>query len=130
MVTDPIGDLIIRLKNGSDAKKPFVIISYSRFGENVIHALKKAGYVSTIEKKGKPFSREMEVTLVYFDTGARIHGVERISKPSRRVYAKSIDLRVYRSGFGNTFLSTSKGIMTDVEARKNKLGGEVLFKIW
>jgi len=130
MVTDPISDLIIRLKNGSEAKKPFVLISYSRFAESVAHALKKAGYVAGIEKKGKPFSREIEVGLVYFETGARIHGVERVSKPSRRVYMKSSDIRMYRSGFGNTFLSTPKGIMTDVEARKNKVGGEVLFKIW
>ena len=130
MVTDPISDLIIRLKNGSDAKKPFVLITYSKFSENVAHALKKAGYVATVEKKGNPFTRELELGLVYFETGARINGVERISKPSRRVYMKSGDIRMYRSGFGNTFLTTPKGIMTDVEARKNKVGGEVLFKIW
>jgi small subunit ribosomal protein S8 len=130
MVTDPISDLIIRLKNGSDAKKPFVLISYSKFSENVAHALKKAGYVATIEKKGNPFTRELSLGLIYFDTGSRINGVERVSKPSRRVYMKSGDIRTYRSGFGNTFLTTPKGIMTDVEARKNKVGGEVLFKIW
>jgi small subunit ribosomal protein S8 len=130
MVTDPISDLIIRLKNGSDAKKLSVLVSYSKFAENIAHALKKAGYVTTIEKKGKPFTRELEIGLVYFETGARINGVERVSKPSRRVYMKSGDIRMYRSGFGNTFLTTPKGIMTDAEARKNKVGGEVLFKIW
>ncbi|MFA6294822.1 MAG: 30S ribosomal protein S8 [Candidatus Paceibacterota bacterium] len=130
MVTDPISDFIIRLKNSSNAKKPFVIVSQSKFVENVAHALKKAGYVSTIEKKGKPFTRELEIGLVYFATGARIHGVERISKSSRRIYVRSGDIRSYRSGFGNTFLSTPKGIMTDVEAKKNNVGGEVLFRIW
>lgn len=130
MVTDPISDLIIRLKNGSDAKKLSVLISYSKFAENIAHALKKAGYVATIEKKGKPFTRELEIGLVYFETGARINGVERVSKPSRRIYLKSGDIRMYRSGFGNTFLTTPKGIMTDAEAKKNKVGGEVLFKIW
>jgi len=130
MVTDPISDLIIRLKNGSDAKKPFVIVSQSKFAENVAHALKKAGYVSTIEKKGKPFAKDLEIGLVYFSTGARIHGVERISKSSRRIYMRSGDIRSYRSGFGNIFLSTPKGIMTDVDAKKNNVGGEVLFKIW
>lgn len=130
MVTDPISDLIIRLKNGSDAKKPSVAISYSKLSENVIHALKKAGYVSAVEKKGKPFTREMEVVLVYFATGARIHGVERISKSSRRIYMKSSDIRSFKSGFGNTFFSTPKGIMTDVDAKKNNVGGEALFKIW
>ena len=130
MVTDPISDLIIRLKNGSEAKKPSVLISYSRFAESVAHALKKAGYVAGIEKKGKPFSREIEVGLVYFETGARIHGVERVSKPSRRIYRKYSDIRVFKSGYGNTFLSTPKGIMIDQEAKKLKVGGEVLFKIW
>lgn len=130
MVTDPISDLIIRLKNGSDARKSSVVVSRSKFTENVVHALKKAGYVSTIEKKGKDFSRELEVGLIYFDKEPRIHGVERVSKSSRRIYLKAEDIRMYRSGFGNTFISTSKGIMIDVEAKKNKVGGEVLFKIW
>ncbi len=130
MVTDPISDFIIRIKNSSDAKKPFVIVSYSKFAENIAHALKKAGYISTVEKKGKVFTRELELGLIYMDYGPRIRGAERISKPSRRVYLKAEDIRMYRSGFGNSFISTSKGIMTDVEAKKNKVGGEILFKIW
>jgi small subunit ribosomal protein S8 len=130
MVTDPISDFIIRIKNSSDAKKSSVIVSYSKYAESVAHALKKAGYVSTVEKKGKEFTRDLELGLIYSESGPRIHGVERISKPSRRVYLKASDIRMYRSGFGNSFISTSKGIMTDVEAKKNKVGGEILFKIW
>ena len=131
MVTDPISDLIVRLKNGSDARTPVVSITYSKFALNVAHALKKAGYVTTVEKKGKPFTNEIEVGIM---TGVgnepRIHGVERISKPSRRVYMKSGDIRTFRSGFGNSFLSTPKGIMIDQEAKKFKVGGELLFRIW
>jgi small subunit ribosomal protein S8 len=131
MVTDPIADLIVRLKNGSDAKKPIVEIVYSKFAENVAHALKKAGYVTHVEKKKqKDLVKGIELGLVYFDGEPRIHGVERISKSSRRIYQKASDIRMYRSGFGNTFLSTPKGVMVDVEAKKNKVGGEVLFKIW
>jgi small subunit ribosomal protein S8 len=130
MVTDPISDLIIRIKNGSDAQKPVVTVMYSKFVENVAHALKKAGYISSVTKKGKVFTKDLELGLIHLDTGARINGVERISKPSRRVYIRSQDIRMYRSGFGNSFISTSKGIMTDVEAKKNKVGGELLFKIW
>jgi len=130
MVTDPISDFIIRIKNSSDAKKSSVIVSYSKYAESVAHALKKAGYISKVEKKGKDFTRDLELSLIYSDNGPRIHGAERISKPSRRIYLKSSDIRMYRSGFGNSFISTSKGIMTDVEAKKNKVGGEVLFKIW
>lgn len=130
MVTDPISDLIIRLKNGSNAGNPTVEVTYSKFAENIVHALKKAGYVSSVEKKGKTFTRNLIVGLVYFENSARIHGVERVSKPSRRIYQKSNDIRTYKSGFGNTFLSTPKGIMIDVEAKKHKVGGEILFKIW
>ena len=130
MVTDPISDLIIRLQNASFAGKATVAVPYSKFAENVAHALKKAGYINSVEKAGKLFDRELLLGIVYFESGPRIHGVERISKSSRRVYQKSSDIRMYRSGFGNTFLSTPKGIMIDQEAKKNKVGGEVLFKIW
>ena len=132
MIIDPISDLIIRLKNSSDAKKAVVDVSYSKFADNVAHALKKAGYVTTIDKKKVgAFTRMLTLGLVYDADGqARIHGVERISKSSRRMYQKASDIRMYRSGFGNTFLSTPKGIMSDIEAKKNKVGGEILFKIW
>lgn len=131
MVTDPISDFIIRLKNSSDAHKAVVEIRYSKFAENVAHALKKAGYIGSIEKKGKKYTEVLELAISYIaENEPRIHGVQRISKPSRRIYQKSSDIRTYRSGFGNTFLSTPKGILPDIEAKKNKVGGEVLFKIW
>lgn len=131
MVTDPISDFIIRLKNGSDAKKTVVSVPYSKFVDNVAHALKKAGYVESVEKKGKDLDRTLEISMLYAaGSGPRIHGVERISKSSRRVYQKATDIRTYRSGFGNTFYSTPKGVLTDIEAKRVKVGGEVLFKIW
>ncbi|MDE1975414.1 MAG: 30S ribosomal protein S8 [Patescibacteria group bacterium] len=136
MITDPISDLIIRLKNGSDADKTVVEVPYSRFAENVAHALKKAGYVRSVENAGKDFKKSLEINLTYFEAAAgsgrqaRIHGVERLSKPSRRMYWKCSDIRSYRSGYGNAFLSTPKGVLSDAEARKAKVGGEVLFRIW
>jgi small subunit ribosomal protein S8 len=131
MITDPISDLIIRLKNGSDARMPAVEVIHSKFAESVAHALKKAGYVSSIEKKStKTPASTLSLGLVYINGAPRIHGVERISRPSRRLYQKSSDIRMYRSGFGNTFLSTPKGVLVDMDAKKNKVGGEVLFKIW
>jgi small subunit ribosomal protein S8 len=90
--------------------------------------LKKAGYLRSVEKSKT--KREIELGLVFFDGEPRIHGVERLSKPSRRLYQKASDIRSVRSGFGNLVLSTSKGVMTDMEAKKLKLGGEILFKIW
>jgi len=131
MITDPISDLVIRLKNGSNARKAVVTVPYTKFADNVVHALKKAGYVAAIEKKGKEIvGKTLEVALVYGNGGARIHDVERISKPSRRVYQRSSDIRTYKSGFGDVILSTPKGILTGEDAKKQKVGGEVLFKIW
>jgi small subunit ribosomal protein S8 len=131
MVTDPVSDLIVRLKNASDAKKATVIVMNSKLSSNIAHALKKSGYVTTVEKKGKGVFQELELGIVTDEVnGARIHGVERVSKPSRRIYRKYSDIRIFRSGYGNTFLSTPKGIMVDHEAKKLKVGGEVLFKIW
>ncbi len=131
MVTDPISDLITRLKNASDAKKATVVVINSKLSLNVAHALKKAGYVTTVEKKGKGDWKELELGIVSNEIdGQRIHGVERVSKSSRRVYRKYTDIRVFRSGFGNTFFSTPKGILVDHEAKRLKVGGEVLFKIW
>lgn len=128
MVTDPISDLIIRLKNSSDAKKATVTVIASKLTENIAHVLKKAGYISSVEKSKT--KRELELGIISFDGVPRINGVERISKPSRRLYQKASDIRSFRSGFGNTIFTTSKGIMTDVDAKKLKLGGEILFKIW
>ncbi len=128
MVTDPISDLIIRIQNAARAKKASVTVLHSKFSESVAYLLKKAGYLSSVEKQKD--KRELVLGLVYFDGESRIHGVERISKPSKRLYQKSRDIRSYRSGFGNIILSTPKGVLTDVEARKLKVGGEILFKIW
>lgn len=119
--------MIIRLKNASLAKKSSVVVKKSKLTESIAHSLKKAGFVGDISKNEKG---ALEISLLYVGNEGRIHDAERISKPSRRIYQKASDLRSYRSGFGNYFVSTTKGIMTDVEARKNKVGGEVLFKIW
>lgn len=128
MVTDSVSNLIIRIKNASDAKKALVAVPHTKLVENIAHALKKTGYISSVQKNKD--THELELGIVYFDGNPRINGVERISKSSRRIYMKAGDIRVFRSGFGNTFLSTPKGIMVDMDAKKLKVGGEVLFKIW
>lgn len=128
MVTDPIADLIIRLKNASDVHKPTVVVTQTKLTESIAFALKKAGYVASVDKNKD--TRELKLSLVYFAGEPRIHGVERISTSSRRMYQGYNDIRTFRSGFGNTFLSTPKGVLMDMEAKKNKVGGEVLFKIW
>lgn len=130
MVTDPISDFITRIKNASDARKAVVSMPYSTLKENIAHVLVKGGYLTTIEKKGKKVDKTLEVGIVYIGSTPRVNGVDRISKPSRRIYQKSKDIRMFKSGFGNFVYSTPQGILLDVDAKKSKVGGEVLFKIW
>ena len=130
MVTDPISDFITRIKNASDAGKASVSIQYSALKENIAHVLLKGGYISAIDTKGKQIDKTLEITLTYMGNEPRVHGIDRISKSSRRIYQKSKDIRMFKSGFGNVILSTPKGILLDADAKKHKVGGEVLFKIW
>jgi len=130
MVTDPISDFITRIKNASDAGKASLSMPYSSLKENIAHVLAKGGYVDGINTKGKGIEKTLEITLTYMGNEPRVHGVDRISKSSRRIYQKSKDIRMFKSGFGNIILSTPKGVLLDVDAKKFKVGGEVLFKIW
>jgi small subunit ribosomal protein S8 len=130
MVTDPISDFITRIKNASDAGKDSLSMPYSSMKENIAHVLAKGGYISAINVNGKGIEKTLVLTLVYMGNEPRVHGVDRISKSSRRIYQKSKDIRMFKSGFGNVILSTPKGILLDADAKKHKVGGEVLFKIW
>ncbi len=130
MVTDPIADLIIRIKNASDAGKASITVPYSTLKENISHALLKGGYITSVEVKGKKIDKTLEINLAYIGGEPRVHGIDRISKPSRRLYQKSKDIRMFKSGFGNIVFSTPQGILLDADAKKLKVGGEILFKIW
>ncbi len=130
MVTDPIADLIIRIKNASDAGKASVTVPYSALKENIAHTLVKGGYIASVEVKGKKIDKTLEIVLAYIGSEPRVHGIDRISKPSRRLYQKSKDIRMFKSGFGNIVFSTPQGILLDADAKKLKVGGEILFKIW
>ena len=130
MVTDPISDFIIRIKNASDAGKASVTIPYSALKESIGYILLKGGYIKSIESTGKKIGKELQIGIMFIGNEPRIHGLERISKPSRRIYQKSKDIIMFKSGFGNMILSTPHGILLDIDAKKAKAGGEVLFKIW
>jgi small subunit ribosomal protein S8 len=130
MVTDPISDLIIRIKNASDAGKASISVPYSALKENIAHTLVKGGYIVAVEAKGKKIEKTLEIVLSYIGKEPRVHGIDRISKPSRRLYQKSKDIRMFKSGFGNVVYSTPQGILLDADAKKAKVGGEILFKIW
>lgn len=128
---DPISNLIIQIKNGSAVKKDVVTVSLCNFVADVAEALARKGYVKPAVKKGKKIQKLLEIGLIYNPDGsARITDVARISKPSKRIYRGYNEIFGIKQGHGSTFYSTSKGILSDDEARKAKVGGEVLFNIW
>lgn len=131
MVNDPVGDFLVRLKNAGAVKKTVASIPFSAFKMAIAEKLKEAGYVAGIEKKGKKVKKTLDVTIAYTPAGApKIRGARRISKPGRRMYKSVNEITPVRYGHGSLILSTPKGIKTDKEARKEKVGGEALFEIW
>ncbi|MEK7607527.1 MAG: 30S ribosomal protein S8 [Patescibacteria group bacterium] len=127
---DPISNLITTLKNGSNAKLEVVSVPLSNFTSSVVDALARKGYVKPGVKKGKSIKKTLEVGLIYVNGKARITDVKRLSKPSKRLYRGYSDIHRIVQGYGSMFISTPKGIISDDEARKQKVGGEVLFTIW
>lgn len=131
MNNDPVADLITRLINASAVGKASISVPFSNFKMAIAEKLCDAGYVKAIEKKGKKVRKTLELTLKYDEAGkSAIHGVKRVSKPGRRLYKRVLEINSVRYGHGALFLSTPKGVMTDSEARKQKVGGEALFEVW
>jgi small subunit ribosomal protein S8 len=130
VLTDRIADLINRLKTGSRAKLATVEVPATNLIERILEALKKEAFIVDFAKKGKKI-KMFEVTLAYESNGApKIQDAIRVSKPSRRMYIGVKEVTPVRQGYGRTIITTPKGIMSDVEARKERVGGEPLFKIW
>lgn len=131
MVNDPVADFINRLVNAGAVKHITVSMPFSNFKHAIAEKLTAAGYVASIDKKGKKVKKTLEITLKYDAAGVHvIQGVKRVSKPGRRLYKSVGEIVPIRYGTGSLILSTPKGILTDKEARKEKVGGEALFEIW
>jgi len=129
MVTDPIGDMITRLKNAGMVGKESVSLPFSQFKFAVAQKLADIGFVGGVEKRGKKVRKTIDVALKYEGGKPRISRVKRISRPGRRVYRGVTDIHPVRYGKGAVILSTPQGVMTGEEARKAKVGGEALFEI-
>lgn len=130
MVTDRVGDFIIRLKNAGAIGNPTVSAPHSKHVEAIAFKLKDLGFVSGVEVT-KKFPKEIIVTLTYDERGNhKIKGVKRISKPGRRLYVSSRDAHSVKNGIGARLISTPRGVLADREARQVKAGGEALFEIW
>lgn len=126
MIVDPVADALIRIKNGYLVSKKEIQIPYAKLQFNLCKLLSKGGYISEVGKKGNLIT----VTLKYDGRTPSLSDVKRVSKPSLRVYKGYQDLPRVLNGLGVAIISTSKGLMTDKEARKKKLGGEVMAEVW
>jgi small subunit ribosomal protein S8 len=130
-MTDPISDLIIRLKNARLAGKSTVRVPHSKLRTAVAEKLKQRGLIADIATRGKDIHKALELTLSRTESGAyRFQDVLRISKPGRRVYVGAKEIHKVRGGTGFSVLSTPRGVLFGDEARKENVGGEVLFEIW
>lgn len=129
-MTDPIADMIVRMKNAGDSRKDTTSFPYSKIKFDICEVLRDEGFIGTFAKKGKKVATSIEVELLYPGDESRIKGVRKVSKPSRRIYQGAKDIRRVKNGFGMLVLTTPKGIMTGDTARKEKIGGEALFEIW
>ena len=131
-MTDPIADMLTRIRNANKARFKTVIIHMSQMNINIAKVLKKAGYINTYDKvKNEKGQQMLEIILKYHDTKRTvITNIKRVSKPGRRVYVASDSIPKVLNGFGISILSTSSGVITDAEARELNVGGEVLCNVW
>ncbi len=131
MTTDPISDMIIRIKNASMAGKDVVSMPQSKIKVAIAEKLKERGIVSDIATRGKNIDKTIELTLTRNERGVyKFRDVKRVSKPGCRVYFSVHDIRPVMGGSGALVISTPKGVLFGDEARKEKVGGEPLFEIW
>ena len=131
LVTDPIADMLTRIRNAVQVKHETVSIPASNEKRAIAKILLDEGYIVSYEEVTENGHKNIVVTLKYDEAGdSVIQGLKRISKPGLRVYAKTDEIPVVLNGLGIAIVSTSKGIMTDKEARRQKLGGEVLAYVW
>lgn len=127
---DKIADMLIAIKNAGNAGKETLMLPYSNYRADIARALFQAGYVKSYAQKKMKKGDKLEIDVLYKkDETPRISYVKRISKPSRRLYTGVKGIYPVKQGFGDLFLSTPKGILTGKEARKEMVGGEILFEI-
>ncbi len=129
-LTDPIADMLTRIRNANIAKHTTVNIPFSKIKESMANILKNEGYIDSFEIKEEGAKKNIVVSLRYMDGDAVIKGLRRISKPGRRVYTSVEKLPKVLGGLGIAIVSTPKGVITDKECRKHSVGGEVLCYVW
>ncbi|MFA7075480.1 MAG: 30S ribosomal protein S8 [Candidatus Izemoplasmatales bacterium] len=131
VMTDPIADMLTRIRNANQMKHKTVVAPASKLKMEILNVLKQEGYITDFERIDEGVQGTLKITLKYLENEERVvRGLKKISKPGLRVYAKTDDLPKVLNGLGVAIISTSKGIMTDRDARKNQVGGEVIAYVW
>lgn len=127
---DPITDFLNRIRNAQAVGHPTVSIPFSSLNYEIAKILEKKGFIGKVEKRRKKVKGLIEITLKYVEKKPAISGLKRVSKPGQRIYLPAKKIRRVKGGYGIAIISTSKGLMANGEARKKKLGGEIICEIW
>jgi small subunit ribosomal protein S8 len=129
-VTDPLGDMLTRIRNGQRARKDSVLTPASKLRTRVLDVLQREGYIRGYSEEQMGPAAGIRIELKYFEGQPAIKHVARVSKPGRRVYSGSQELPRVRNGLGITIVSTPRGVLSDAEARDQNVGGEVLAEVF
>ena len=130
-LTDPIGDMFSRIRNGQMRSLHSVDMPSSNFRRNILDILKNEGFIKDyFIEKSENNKISLRINLKYYEGNPVIKEIKRVSKPGRRVYSRATSIPRVMNGLGLAILSTPKGVMTDMDARKNKVGGEIICKVF
>ncbi len=129
-MTDPITDMLNQIRNAKAVEKQEISVLYSKLKNEIAMMLVKEGFIKDAKKVMKGKTKMLKLVLQYDNGMSAIEGIKRVSKPGQRIYVKSMNIKKVRGGFGISIISTPKGLMTDNEAKKAKLGGEVICEVW
>ncbi len=132
MVNSKVANLIIKIKNAGLARQETTVVPYSKFSEAILKVLQEKGFITSFSKdsKGKKIVKDMEIVLAYENGQPKITEAKLMSKLSKRIYGGSSDIKPVKNNYGLLVVSTSKGVLSGDDAKKAKVGGELLFKVW
>ena len=129
-MTDPLGDMLTRIRNGQSARKDSILTPASKLRAHVLDVLQRAGYIRGFSEDATGQHPALRIELKYFEGEPAIKHVARVSKPGRRVYSGARELPRIRNGLGTIIVSTPRGVLSDAEARDQNVGGEVLAEVF
>jgi small subunit ribosomal protein S8 len=129
-MTDPLGDMLTRIRNGQQARKDSILTPASKLRAHVLDVLQREGYIRGYSEEELAGQRGLRIELKYFEGQPAIQHVARVSKPGRRVYSGARELPRTRNGLGMVIVSTPRGVLSDAEAREQNVGGEVLAEVF